>query len=51
MAMTEEEKKIANRKKAYKSGSKRFITKFSTLEDLDWAESLINKKWNGDEIE
>ena len=38
------------RRSVAKSGAKRFINKRATDEDLIWAEELINKKWNGEEI-
>ena len=33
-----------------KSRAKSFIKKAVTDEELAWAEELINKKWNGEEI-
>lgn len=38
------------KKRTAKSGAKRFIKKSLTEEELIWAEELIAKKWNGDEI-
>lgn len=38
------------KKATAKSGAKRFIKKSLTEEELNWAEELIAKKWNGDEI-
>lgn len=38
------------KKATAKSGAKRFIKNSLTEEELIWAEELIAKKWNGDEI-
>lgn len=50
--MNEEElRKWKNRKKKYKSQAKKFIREFATDEELDSALEMIDKKWNGKEIE